>query len=288
VDSGTKTLRNIINSGACSTITFTSGLPTITLTTGELQIPAGTLTIDGGSGVIISGNLTSRVFYVNSGADVTFQNLTITDGRITAGAGGGGILNEGAVTIANNCLVSNNTSVGAAGGIYNRGGLLTVDGTVSDNTVTWIPGGADGGGIFNGDGGTVTVNGTVSGNDAADEGGGIRNNNAGSALIISSTGIVDNNTSTYSGGGIVNQDGAITVSGRITNNTSKSGGGISSSTGTMTFGTGNLIQGNTATDGIGHGGGMYNNSGLPPGGAPPDYGTGNTWDNCAPIGPGCP
>lgn len=160
-DSGAGSLRQVLAdapANKCTTITFAAGVSTITLTSGQLTVPAMTLTIDGN--VTVSGNNSSRVFYVNSGTNVTFQNLTITQGLVTGGFG-----------------IDCPTSCG--GGIGNNGGTI---------------------------------------------------------IIASST----------------------------------------------------TVNGNTANGGPGSGGGIYNSSGAPMGGAARNYGTGNFPENCAPVGPGCP
>lgn len=136
------------------------------------------LTIDGGDeGVTVSGDNQTRVFWVENNAEVTFKNLTITQGRVTGGNDGGGIYNNGGtIRLASNSTVSGNmaTASGEGGGIYSNRGMITVNGTVSGNTSSWR-----GGGIYN-DGGTVTVNGTVNGNTAVSRwGGGICNASGG-------------------------------------------------------------------------------------------------------------
>ena len=81
------------------TITFSSKLRghTITLTSGELDITQD-LTIDGpGAGQLaVSGDDSSEVFNIGSGATVTISGLTITDGNASDG---GGIANAGTLTL---------------------------------------------------------------------------------------------------------------------------------------------------------------------------------------------
>ena len=75
------------------TVTFScSG--TITLTA-EIVIAADT-TIDGsGQTVIISGNNAVRVFTVNPGVTLNLNELTVANGYVDSGSGGG-IFNDGA------------------------------------------------------------------------------------------------------------------------------------------------------------------------------------------------
>ena len=104
-----------------------------TLTSGELVITKS-LTIQGpGAGKLaISGGDASRVFEMDGAKKtVTLSGLTITHG---SSGFGGGILNDGTVTLTN-CIVSSNRSGGGGGGGgYNNGGTVTLtDCTVSSN-----------------------------------------------------------------------------------------------------------------------------------------------------------
>ena len=286
-DSGNGSLRQVLADAAsngCTTITFVRDLSPIILSS-QLEISSGTLIIDGGaSGVTISGNNSTRVFSVESEADVTFENLTITQGvvtgancpdgcgggimnslgRITIGndttisgntatttnqAGGGGILNYKGVVVVNG-MISGNAAKGG-GGIYNQEGEVTINGKVSGNTAT-----DKGGGIYNQEG-EVTINGTVIGNTAADDGGGINNN--GGTLTVSGT-VANNNTTALDGGGINNgNDGIVIIElgGSVNNNTAATGaGGIDNHGGTVTVN--GTISENTANS---TGGGIRNHKG---------------------------
>jgi hypothetical protein len=117
-DSGTGSLRDaILNTPAGGTVDFQPGLTgTITLTSGELAVGKD-LTITGpGAGVItVSGNHASRVFDITAGS-VAISGLTVADGFDVADngggridIGGGGIANQGQMTITN-CVISGNTS----------------------------------------------------------------------------------------------------------------------------------------------------------------------------------
>lgn len=78
-----------------------------------------TVTIDGGSGVTIQRDMGAtdfRIFYVSNGADVTFNSLTIIQGRMMAYPNGGGIYNNhGTIMICPTTMISGNTG----GGIFN-------------------------------------------------------------------------------------------------------------------------------------------------------------------------
>ena len=129
----------ILNAARGDTINVCAG--TISLTSGELVISQG-LTITGqGAGVTtISGNHSSRVFFINPGASgtklppttgptVRIASLTIADGNALGGAGTGGfsagggaaglggalLVNRGAVTL-DSVTLTGNTAMGGSGG----------------------------------------------------------------------------------------------------------------------------------------------------------------------------
>ena len=105
----------------------------------------------------------SRVLEVTSGDTVSVSNVTITGG--SGVVSGGGILNDGTLTITN-VTVSGNASENGAG-IANTGLLTITSSTISGNTASH-----DGGGIRN-DGTLFITNSTISGNTAAADGGGL-------------------------------------------------------------------------------------------------------------------
>ncbi len=169
------------------TIVLTSTLPPI----------SGTLTIDGGRLITVSGASAYQVLHVNPGAALTLNAIAIADG---ASDSGGGIDNEGTLTMTTSTLIDNSAHVGG-GGIFNGGTLTVIDctfsGNMSDLELTYSTmrgGGGGGGGIYNN--GTLTVtDSTFSGNNAVsqvlgpsivgDGGGGIYNN--GTLTVTNST-----------------------------------------------------------------------------------------------------
>jgi hypothetical protein len=88
---------------------------TITLVNGQLELSQN-VTIAGpasGSGstpvplVTVSGNDSSRVFSVDSEVTASISSLAIVHGKATGTSGGGGVHNDGALTIANSTISSN-------------------------------------------------------------------------------------------------------------------------------------------------------------------------------------
>ena len=156
LDSGAGSLRTeiaVAHNG--DTIVFAPSLvgQTITLTSGQLLIRKN-LTIAGpGAGQLtVSGNNASRVFEVaKTVRSVTLSGLTISN------AAGGGILNDGTLTVSNSILSNNG---GGGGGIHNDGTLTVSNSTLSNNSAS------SGGGIENSR--TAIVSGSIlSGNSAA-------------------------------------------------------------------------------------------------------------------------
>ncbi len=140
---------NNVNSIASPTITLDGASGTITLASALPDITRD-LTIDGpGSGnLTISGNNSVRVFSVMTGINATFEGLTISNGTANQG---GGIFNDGGIVTVENAVLSNNTAttfnavsqiIGGAG-IASRNGDLTVTNT----QITGSLGGASGQGI---------------------------------------------------------------------------------------------------------------------------------------------
>jgi hypothetical protein len=189
LDSGPGSLRQAVldanQAGGTNSISFAGSVTNIVLSSGELAI-SDNLTIEGPGAktLTISGSHSSRVFDVQSGTTVTIEGLTITDGLAGGTApgypsSGGGILNQGVLTLSDVVLDSNqavgdpnvvihasaifNTLGGAlGGGIANFGTLAVTDSSFSNNQVIGandadgsslpfpsFPGNALGGGVSN-------------------------------------------------------------------------------------------------------------------------------------------
>ena len=195
---------------------------TITLVNGQLEISGNvTLTGPGADLLSISGNNTSRVLQVDSGATANLSGLTFTKGNGTGVdggaianlgtlnltdstisnsttnhvAGGGGVFSSGlALTLSRVAVLGNNSgSPLGGGGVAIAGGTLVVtDSTFAGNTVSAI--GATGGGIFYNGSSTspafTLVNSTITGNSSRTDGGGIQTGN----LATLTNSIVEGNT----------------------------------------------------------------------------------------------
>jgi hypothetical protein len=99
---------------------------------------------------------------------LTLLNSTITDNE--AEGNGGGIFNSGALTITN-CTIANNIASGAGGAVGNSGTLTITNSTITNNRSS------TGGAIFNDtEGISAITNSTIFGNeDGETRGGGILN-----------------------------------------------------------------------------------------------------------------
>jgi len=130
-DAGAGSLRQaILRANAApnaDTIQFAAGLRgTITLTSGELLITHNLfIRGPGTAGLSVSGNHASRVFNIAAGAAVTIANLTITRGFNLHT--GGGILNQGALTLNNVLMIENNN--------FKDGGAVVSTGATARLTV---------------------------------------------------------------------------------------------------------------------------------------------------------
>lgn len=115
------------------TITFNCGGPA-TITVLSSKTLDKNLTIDGangGSPIVFSGARARRVFSVPTGSIVTLRNLTVRDGAEPGGVGGG-IRNDGFLTLDRVNLLANSAALGS--GIFNIGSLTVIDSLIADNT----------------------------------------------------------------------------------------------------------------------------------------------------------
>jgi hypothetical protein len=253
-DSGSGSLRAMLLSApAGSIVQFQAGLSgTITLTSGTLSITKN-LTIAGpGAGLItVSGNNKFEDFDIGPAVTATISGLTIANG--TAPLYGGGIWNDGILTVRNS-TVSGNSSGRRGGGVYNSAsGTLTLAGSlVSGNTT------ADaGGGIFNV--GTMTISASTFTNNGGPNPDGGAIYNQGTLSFTSST--FSGNGGVNANGGAVRNNGTLTVdSSLFSANTADTGGAIYNVS--TLYITNSTLAGNSATDSSGHGGGALCNFGT--------------------------
>jgi hypothetical protein len=251
------TLRSAVNQanfdaarGISDTITFNTaamGTNTITLKQGLLELRAGkgTVTMDGGGKIAISGNNKYEVLKVDYGAKAVLTGLVIENGHAVDG---GGIYNDGSLTLANTTLKNNTASFG--GGLLNdSSGNLAVSHCVFDHDSA-----TSGGGLYNANGRMQVTNSTFNGN-VAGWGGAILNSSF-YALTLSGCNFNDN-FAEYQGGAIVTEFGSLTVSScRFSYDYTQNIGGAVCNFGTLTVSNSSFFA-NTAT----HGCALYNGKG---------------------------
>ncbi len=194
-------------SGAGDTIEFNLILPaTITLTTKGALAISKDLHINGPTtgALAIDGNGQTGVLSITAGV-VSLANLIIQNGH-AVGTAGGGVYNNGIVTL-NNCTLSGNSAdadTGNGGGLYNdsAGTATLTDCTLSGNSVTSDDFGGGGAGLYNA--GTVTLTNCTFTNNVASvgAGGGLYNDHAGTATLTNCT--LSGNSSGIVGGGFYN------------------------------------------------------------------------------------
>jgi hypothetical protein len=182
--------------------------------------------VDNISTATTAGNGGGGIF--NDGSMTIFDS-TIEGNTADAGSGnGGGILNSnGGVLSITSSLIKDNSTARAGGGIEANGGLVTI----VDVSFIGNEAGINGGGVHLSGVASVLINeSTLIANDAGTEGGGLWNSSQGT-LVVTDT-YLDGNTASF-GGGIHNDGGtlAITRSTLTFNEATNSGGGLNADTG---------------------------------------------------------
>ncbi len=192
------------------------------------------LTLKGGTGSAGAG------LSVSSGATVTLDGVTITANNTQSSdsdsieRNGGGILNEGTLSLKD-CTITANSASGYGGGIYNQGTLIMNASDSASISYNTAPAGA---GIYNTVGSSSTP-----------------------GICTITGGSISNNTANSGAGGGIYSDGTLTVSGvTMSENTATSGnGGAIYATGALTIGSESspvTISSNSAANGAG----VYRNS----------------------------
>jgi len=117
-------LSNVQTSGG-GTITFTCGNSPFYLLFSSQKTISSAVTIDGSGLAILSGQNSTRLFYVNGGASLTLLNITVRNGN-GSGGDGGAIDNRGSLTVDNSKFLYNTTVPTYSGGAIVSYGPLTI------------------------------------------------------------------------------------------------------------------------------------------------------------------
>lgn len=196
------------------------------------------------------GQATQRVFTIPENVQVTLRDMTIQKGYPQQSPfSGGGVLNEGNVTIEN-CWIQKNRAADG-GGVWNHGTMLIINSTIANNYADgagdpWMECGT-GGGINNRFQSTLIVhNSLIKSNVAEGKGGGLHIACEGNATITNSE--ISENKSIKNGGGVFLKGTLTLIDSIITRNSTRADGG-----GVIIYGelnyyesaiTGNLTGGN--------------------------------------------
>ncbi len=249
--------------------------------TGDLDV-TDDLIIIGTGAPSINGNI-ERSFHIHSGIEATFEGIWLTDGDAIYG---GGLVNEGLLTLNNFTCNYNNVSIppggmgDAMGGcIFNTGVTYINNGHFLANTAGY------GGAIYNLASGAVElVDSSLTGNIADNLGGAVWNDTNADITIINTT--MDQNVAGYRGGavwthgtvvlqfstlednqaadfggGIYLWEGFLSSENSwVTLNSAADGGGIFNEDGMLHLYESSVTS-NTASGGMG--GGIYNNGPSP-------------------------
>ena len=257
-----------INGNAVAAISVAAGEITsisgMTVTASQVQ-NSGTLTV---TDIVFDANTNGSGGAIANGGTITVTSCTfsnnINTGGAVNGAGGAALRNTSVATINNSTFTNNSATAGAQGGaIDNRATMTINNSTFTGNSTAATGQNSRGGAISNQSANTLTINNSVfTGNSSKKEGGAIyyqpnsgtplmeinnstfSNNTAnsdsdttgsGGALLLTGTGSVSINGSTFDGNQtLLRQGGAIdasvvttltnsTISG---NNAGSSGGGV--------------------------------------------------------------
>ena len=209
--SGTCTLRAAViqanrTTGAGATIVLPAGVYTLARPAGgadddysgdlDLLEPTGggdpiiSLEGAGPSSTIVDAEQIDRVFNVGVSRTARISGITIRNGFLATGDGGG-IYNKGNLTLSNVTLISNHADF--AGAIWNHSGtsLTILDSQILSNTASF------GGAIYNAGPASISRS-TIAFNHAAISGGGLYE--VGRLVVVNST--IAGNAADFSGGGI--------------------------------------------------------------------------------------
>jgi parallel beta-helix repeat protein/predicted outer membrane repeat protein len=258
-------INGTLHAGGTDTIGFDPTTVTGPITLGgtqlELSLPSSTarITIGGATGVTVDGNNASRVFQVDAGVVVALSHLTIQHGRVTGSGIGGGILDNGALTVTDSTISDNAAASG--GGIFSTSNsTVTVDHCTLEHDIAQIPFSYGYGGGICADHSSLSVsNGTLAGNSTDGDGGGI--DSIFSPVTVSDSALTGNSatgsSSTDGGGGIYVTGGGVMLmvsnSTLMGNSALGSGGGIYTTAGSVTVSNSTLAS-NSSSQG---GGGIF-------------------------------
>jgi hypothetical protein len=225
---------------------------------------------NGGTLVVIGSTFTGNVAHISGGGIYNRGpggTLIVSASRILSNTAqnGGGINNDGTLTITASAMAGNIASAAFGGGVDNEANANIDNSTFTDNSAA-----AFGGGIHNGGpGGTLIVSASRILSNTAPNGGGLNNdgtqivstsfftanmasvgggiNNRGTLSITASA--ITGNRASVAGGGIFNDASLLVYTSTFVSNNAPNGGGIANRN-TLTI-TGSTLSANLADSGAG-------------------------------------
>lgn len=248
-----------------SSVQLTATLPDIITTISIIGGSGVTVLGNADNGIVPNINTSFRAFVVTGTGNLSMSNVTVSNAK-EDNANGGGLLNQTGGTVSlTNCDFNFNAALnilgfagGAGGGIFNNGAMTLTNTEVSFNDAS-----VQGGGIFNGANGALTLTESTvafnTNNTAFTIGGGGIYNAAATVPLTVNRSLIRSNLTGGNGGGIFNNAGVT----NITNSTvafnsafANNGGGI------YNFGT-TTVTNSTITDQnfAQIGGGIFNDIG---------------------------
>ncbi|MBH8553386.1 hypothetical protein I8751_13580 [Nostocaceae cyanobacterium CENA357] len=209
-DSGAGSLREAISSAqAGDTIKFASSLAnkTIKLTSGQLVITED-INIDGSgaANLKISGNNTTGVFTVERQVNVTFNNLTIADGKTSGRGGAIKVFDYGNIKVTNSQFTSNSGGQGGAIHLGFGGRATVVNSEFDGNDGSLTNSGFSSGAIATAGAGNLVVKDSKFTNNKGVNGGAIYS--LLGTLTVENSVFLKNSSEGDMGGGAIFTDGA--------------------------------------------------------------------------------
>jgi hypothetical protein len=194
------------------------------VSTRETIIVDNDVTMDGQGNLTVQGDDRHLLFDVQP-FEVEMIGFTITRGDL-----GIRVAADATLTLTNSVVKGNTSTFAAGGGIHNEGTLTLRGSEVADNRANEnVVGGGGGGGIYNSSTGVLTLtNSKVRNNvSASGPGGGIQNDRG--SVSANQSEVTENDAMAHDGGGISNVDGTVTVVNSTIrdNTTARFGGGLS-------------------------------------------------------------
>ncbi len=235
-DAGAGSLRQAIADASSDDVIEFSVTDTITLSTTLIISKNLTINGSGASQLSISGGNSVRVIYISGSHTVNINNISIINGY--SSTYGGGIENEGTLTI-DNCIFSGNYAAGGGNGyggaVDNYNGSVTItNSTFSNNTAA-----SRGGAVATYGGTSISIDNSTFDSNTSALGGAISQAQSSAVNLTITNSTIYNNAASLGGkcgGAIYWQQGAVNISNStISGNEADNGGAFCNGTQSLTI-----------------------------------------------------